>query len=75
MSAATYEAVVGGWIGRLDDQRTMLKSSREWAEIDVRNERFVCDRWPGCAHRDAEHCGRATPRGLPRWRAETIDSR
>ena len=70
MSAATYEAVVGGWIGRLDGQRTMLKSSREWAEIDVQKERFVCDRWPLCNHRDAEHCGRATTRALPRWRAD-----
>ncbi len=56
--------------GRLGDQRTMPKSSREWAEIDVQKERFVCDRWPLCSHRDAEHCGRATPRGLPRWRAD-----
>lgn len=70
LDGATYEQVVGGWIGRKDGQRTMLKSSREWAAIDVENDRFVCAAWPLCSHRDAEHCGRATPRSLPRWRAD-----
>ena len=49
--------------------RTMLKRSREWAAIDVENDRFVCAAWPGCRHRDADECTRMTRR-LPRWRAD-----
>ena len=73
----TIEQVgAGAYIARtVDGRRTMLKASPEWARRDAENERFVCDRWPLCSHRDAEHCGRATARALPRWRAETIDSR
>ena len=76
-SSYTIEQVgAGAYIARTDDgQRTMLKSSPEWAAADAENDRFVCSRWPDCAHRDAEACERATARGLPRWRAETIDSR
>ena len=39
---ATYEQVGGGWIGFAGGRRTMLKSSLEWAQLDVANERFVC---------------------------------
>lgn len=75
MSEPTYEQVLGGWIGRRDDQRTMLKGSLAQAQHDVAIERFVCARWPLCSHRDADDCGRSQARNLPRWRAETIDGR
>ena len=67
---ATYEQVPGGWIGFAGGRRTMLKSSLEWAQLDVANERFVCAAWPGCRHRDADECSRARRRTLPRWRAD-----
>lgn len=66
---ATFEEVGGGWIGFANGRRTMLKSSLEWAQRDVTNERFVCADWPGCRHRDADECTRMTRR-LPRWRAD-----
>ena len=70
LDGATYEQVVGGWIGWRDGQRTMLKSSREWAEIDVANGRFTCGQWPNCRHRHADECARVERRSLPRWRAD-----
>ena len=41
----------GDWIGYSNGRRTALKGSREYAEIDVRVGRFVCDCWPDCSHR------------------------
>ena len=64
---ATYELIGQEWIGHAHGQRTMLKRSREAAQLDVMNERFVCAQWPQCPHRDADACGRSTARGLPRW--------
>ena len=70
-SSYTIETVRGGYIARTDDgQRTMLKSSPEWARRDADAERFVCAMWPRCAHRDADDCGRSSARRLPRWRAQ-----
>ena len=90
--ASSYTIVQFGavaFFARTDDgQRTMLKSSPEWARRDAENERFVCSRWPNCRHRDADACGgfsvqvRKLPRWEPdsayeppRWRAGTIDGR
>ena len=66
---ATFEEVGGGWIGFAHGRRTMLKSTLEWAQQDVANERYVCAAWPYCRHRDADECTRMTRR-LPRWRAD-----
>ena len=57
-----------GYIGWVGDQRTMLKRTYEAAQRDITLERFVCDRWPDCPHRDADACGRAISRALPRWK-------
>lgn len=67
---ATYEQVGECWVGYARGLRTMLKRSREWAAIDVENDRFVCAAWPECRHRDADECSRARRRTLPRWRAD-----
>lgn len=71
----TYEQRGQEWVGHAHGQRTMLKRSREAAQVDVANGRFVCVQWPACPHRDADACGRATARGLPRWTRNDEDTK
>jgi hypothetical protein len=66
----TFEQIGEDWIGMLGGRRTMLKRTLAWARHDVAHERFVCAHWPHCLHRDADACGRAGVRHLPRWRAD-----